>query len=155
MMFKNVITNNDIYSDEDVYSDEEYKSLSDDDISDGIVNFKTLHKSNMIKRAISIRQNHEKRLMEEKIKKENMEKEKIEKAEYKSAVTPLLNWVKIQQPVATNFTEIENNDFPCLNKNVQHVNDDSSWITPNKTKQQPQSQQHNNLNTGNRYFLFQ
>jgi hypothetical protein len=81
-MFKNVVTYEDIYSDEDVYSDEEYKSLSDDDISDdGIVNFKTLHKSNMIKRAISIRQNHEKRLMDEKKKKEDMEKEKIENAE--------------------------------------------------------------------------
>jgi hypothetical protein len=55
-MFKNVVAYEDIYSDEDVYSDEEYKSLSDNDISDdGIVNFKTLHKSNMIKRAISIR----------------------------------------------------------------------------------------------------
>jgi hypothetical protein len=136
-MFKNVVTQEDIFTDDEVFSDEEYKSLSDDDISDGIVSFKTLHKSNMIKRAISIRQNHEKRLMDEKIKKENMEKEKIEKAEYKSAVTPLLNWVKIQQPAATNFTERENTDFPSLN--VKHLEDDDSWISvkaPNKTKQE-------------------
>ena len=140
MMFKNVVTHDDIYSDEDVYSDEEYKSLSDDDISDGIVNFKTLHKSNMIKRAISIRQIHEKRLMDEKKKKEDMAKEKIENAEYKSTVAPLLNWVK-NQPTVTNFTEKENTDFPSLNvKNIKE--EDDSWISAkatNKTKQQPQS----------------
>ena len=133
-MFNNVLTQYDIFSEEVYYSD--------DDISDGIVSFKTLHKSNMIKRAISIRQNHEKRLMDEKIKKENMEKEKIEKAEYKSAVAPLLNWVKIQQCVAPNFTEKENNDFPSLN--IKNIKEDDSWISvkaPNK-KQDIQSQQH-------------
>jgi hypothetical protein len=145
-MFKNVITHDDIYSDEDVYSDEEYKSLSDDDISDGIVNFKTLHKSNMIKRAISIRQIHEKRLMDEKKKKEDMAKEKIENAEYKSTVAPLLNWVK-NQPTVTNFTEKENTDFPSLNvKNIKE--EDDSWISvkapPNK-KDQPQSNFKSNI----------
>jgi hypothetical protein len=141
MMFKNVVTYEDIYSDEEVYSDEEYKSLSDDDISDGIVNFKTLHKSNMIKKAISIRQNHEKRLIDEKKKKEDMEKEKIENAEYKSTVAPLLNWVKIQSTVI-NITEKENNEFPSL-KIVKDV-EDESWISVKapKTKQQPQ---HNNF----------
>jgi hypothetical protein len=143
-MFKNIITYEDINNEEEVYSDEEYNSLNDDDISDGIVSFKSLHKSNMIKRAISIRQNHEKRVMDEKIKKENIEKEKIEKAEYKSAVAPLLKWVKIQPPV-TNVTEKENTDFPSLNiKSVQQVQDDDSWISvkPNKTKQE---QQHSNF----------
>lgn len=139
MMFKNVVIQEDIYSDEDVYSDEEYKSLSDDDISDGIVNFKTLHKSNMIKRAISISQNREKRMMDEKKKKEDIEKEKIENMEYKSAVAPLLNWVKCQ-PLVTSFTtNKENNDFPSLN--VKNIKEDDSWISvkaTNKTKHQPQ-----------------
>ena len=88
MMFKNVVTNEDIYTDDEVFSDEEYKSLSDDDISGGIVSFKTLHKSNMIKRAISIRQIHDQRLLDEKKKKEDMVKEKIENTEYKSVVAP-------------------------------------------------------------------
>lgn len=142
-MIKNVVTNEDIYTDDEVFSDEEYKSLSDDDISDGIVSFKTLHKSNMIKRAISIRQNHEKRLMDEKIKKENMEKEKIEKAEYKSAVAPLLNWVKIQPPVVTNFIERENTDFPSLN--VKHVEDDDSWISVKAPTKKEQSNFKSNI----------
>ena len=133
-MFNNVLTQDDIFSEEIYYSD--------DDISDGIVSFKTLHKSNMIKKAISIRQIHEQRLMDEKKKKEDMVKEKIEKAEYKSVVAPLLNWVKIQQPIATNFTEKENNDFPSLN--VKNIKEDDSWISVKTTnkKQDNQPQQH-------------
>ena len=141
MMFKNVVTNEDIYTDDEVFSDEEYKSLSDDDISGGIVSFKTLHKSNMIKRAISIRQIHDQRLLDEKKKKEDMVKEKIENTEYKSVVAPLLNWVK-SQPIVTIFTEKENTDFPSLN--VKNIKEDDSWISVKTTnkKQDNQPQQH-------------
>ena len=123
MMFKNVADNFDEVYDENIYEDNDTR----------IVDFKTLNKSNMIKRAILIRQNYEKQLSDEKKQKEITEKEKIENLKYKSTVAPLLNWVNTNH-VSKTF-ETENTDFPSLN--IVKKND-TSWISvkvPTKIKQ--------------------
>ena len=51
----------------------------------------------MLKTAISIRQNNEKRLLEERKQREIREKDKKETLTFKSLVSPLLNWVNTTQ----------------------------------------------------------
>ena len=109
-----------------------FDNVYDNEINDvydneSVVNFNTLRKSNMINRAILFRQNIEKRVNEEKKKKENMEKEKIEKMEFKTVVSPMLNWVK--NPHHHTQPDVSfSSDFPSLSATSFTKNDSFNWI---------------------------
>lgn len=82
------------------FYEDNFDTVYDNEIYDNEIEIVQRDKRNslhMLKTAISIRQNNEKRLLEERKQREIREKEKTETLTFKSLVSPLLNWVNTTQ----------------------------------------------------------
>jgi hypothetical protein len=80
------------------FYEDNFDNVYDNEIYDNEIKHEKRNSLHMLKTAISIRQNNEKRLLEERKQREIKEKEKMETLTFKSLVSPLLNWVNTTQP---------------------------------------------------------